>query len=292
MAGRVISDSDRDVLAGLGIDPDTLGTTTTEVRMEDRDTYIPIKGLPSGGRFYKTPNGLPVTLKAMPFKVEDAIALHAMQDEENHEVIDDVFRKRIRGVPPEELLEMDRRYILGWMREQTFAKAPLRRSFNCPNCNKTNLHRIISISDFATYYLPADVSEPEFDLPEAEIRVKLKFERRKDIIRVKDYIKSFEGFRQITPADVRNFRIASLIAGKSLETALEFMADLSVIDYSVLTTQFDRCNMGMTEVAAVKCDNEKGECDHVNLVHIPFRREYYLPRIGSDMVDEGEGVII
>ena len=290
MAGKILGESDKDILSSLGIDPTTLGLSNPEVRIEDNDVYIPIRGIPSGNKNYRNQMNIPITVKGMPFKVEDTIALYAMQDEENHEVIDDVLRRRIRGVSPEELLEMDRKYILGWMREQTFVKAPLRRTFVCSKCGHVHYHKAIPLSSFVTYYLPDNVNEPEFDLPEAEIRIKLRFERRRDVIRVKEYIKSFEGFRKITPSDVKTFRIASVIAGKSLETALEFMADLSVIDHAVLTTQFDRCNMGMTDIAQIECENDKEECGHINLIHIPFRGEYFIPRIGPDLVDQGESI--
>lgn len=291
MGGRVIGDQDREILASMGIDPDTLGATSVqEVRIEDNDLYLPIKGLPSGGKLYRNQMGIPITIKGMPFKVEDTTALAAMKDEENHEVVDDVFRKRLKGVQPEELLEMDRKYILAWMREQTFQRAPLRRTFACSHCGHVNLHRIVELKDFVKYVLPDGVSEPEFDLPESNKRVKLRFERRRDVIRVRDYIKQFENYRRITDADVKRFRIASLIDGKSLETALEFMAELSPIDNAVLNTQFDRCNMGMTDIAALNC--EKEECENTNLVPVPFRSEYFVPRIGPDLVDQGESIAI
>ena len=293
MAGKVINESDSEVLSQLGIDPNTLGISNiNEIRLEENDIYIPIRGLPSGGKLYRNQMNLPITIKAMPFKVEDSIALHAMQDEENHEVIDDVFRKRVKGASPEELLEMDRKYILAWMRDQTFQKAPLRRTFSCSRCGHVNMHRIIELKNFVTYYLPDGVNEPEFDLPDSQQRIKLKFERRKDVIRVKEYIRSFEGFRKIKPEDVKMFRIASLIAGKSIESALELIASLSVVDYSVLNTQFDRCTMGMTDISAIECNNDKEECGHINLIPIPFRNEYFIPRIGPDMVDQGESIAI
>jgi hypothetical protein len=289
MAGKIL-DSDRDILEGLGIDPDTLGRANAPVNvsLEDSDIYLTLKNLPSGSRYYRSQSGFPISIKAMPLKVEDAIALQAMQDSENHEVIDDVFRKRVRGVPPEELLEMDRKYILAWMREQTFLKAPLRRTFTCESCGHLNHHAHIPLNAFVTYRLPDDVNEPEFDLPESGKHVKMRFERRRDILNVKEYVKQFEGYRVITPTDTKHFRIAASIVGKSIETALEFMADLSVIDFSVLSTQFDKCNMGMTEIAAVECG--KGECGHINLIHIPFRGEFFIPRLRPDLVDEGQSV--
>lgn len=291
MGGRVINDQDREVLNQLGINPDTLGSSQIqEVRLEDSDLFLPIKGLPSGGKLYRNSLNIPITIKGMPFKVEDTVALAAMKDEENHEVIDDVFRKRLRGVAPEDLLEMDRKYILAWMRDQTFQRAPLRRTFACSHCGHVNLHRIIDLGNFVKYVLPDGVSEPEFDLPESHKRVKLRFERRKDVINVKEYIKQFENYRRITESDVKRYRIASVFDGKSIESALEFMADLNPIDNAVLTTQFDRCNMGMTDIAAINC--EKEECGNTNLVPVPFRSEYFIPRIGPDLVDQGESVAL
>lgn len=291
MGGRVINDQDREILANMGFNPETLGSTQTpEVRVEDSDLFLPIKGLPSGGKLYRNPMGMPITIKGMPFKVEDTVALAAMKDEENHEVIDDVFRKRLRGVAPEDLLEMDRKYILAWMRDQTFQRAPLRRTFACSHCGHVNLHRIIELTSFVKYVLPDGVSEPEFDLPVSNKRIKLKFERRKDVINVREYIKQFENYRRITEVDVERFRIASVFDNKSIESALEFMAALDPVDNAVLTTQFNRCNMGMTDMVAINC--EKEECGNTNLVHVPFRSEYFVPRIGPDLVDQGESLAL
>lgn len=292
MGGRVLGDNDREILQQLGFNPDTLGSGDEgpTIRVEDNDLFLTIKGLPSAGRLYRNSMDIPIAVKGMPFKVEDTVALSVMKNEDDHEVIDDVFRKRLKGVKPEDLLEMDRKYILAWMRDQTFQRAPLRRSFACSHCGHVNLHRIIELTNFVKYVLPDGTSEPEFDLPVSARRVKLRFERRRDVIRVMEYIKQFENYRRITPTDVKRFRIASLIDGKSLETALEFMAELDPVDNAVLTTQFDKCNMGLTDMAAINC--EKEGCEATNLIHIPFRDEYFVPRIGPDLVDQGESIAI
>lgn len=286
--GGVLGDS-FDELSKAGFDPAMLnalrGSEHLEVRVEDKDVYVEIGGLPSGGRYYKNGMGVPVKLKGMPLKTQDVVALEAMKNSEDSEVIDAVISRRLKGVNPEDLLEMDRKYILAWLREQTFIRAPLRTTFTCEDCGSINSGSIVNLSDFLVYRLPDNIDEPSFDLPECEERVSLRFERRKDVKRVEEYLKKFASLREVTKGEIKIYRIASVIKGMSLDSAVEFINELSTIDFAVLNTKYEECNMGFSHMAIIKC--EKEECEHPNLIHIPFRPEYYLPRIGPDLVHKG-----
>ena len=292
MAGRkprsgVVDTSEQ--LKAAGIDPNMLKSLQNnpdllEVRVADKDIYIEIKGLPSGGRFYKNNIGVPVRIKGMPLKVIDANGLEYARETEDQDVIDDVMARRITGVAPEDLLEMDRKYIIAWLREQSFLKAPLRRTFECQGCGHINSGVEIRLDNFLTLKLPDDAVMPKFDLPERQERVNLRFERRKDQKRVEDHIRKFSSLREISEAEIKLYRIASVIEGMSIETAMEFIHELSLIDYAVLNTKFEECNLGLNNVALIKC--EKEECGHVNAIHIPFRNGYFIPRIGPDLVDK------
>lgn len=271
---------DLNMLAALQGQPDLL-----EVKVADKDIHIEIKGLPSGGRFYKNNVGMPMKIKGMPLKVIDAIGLESARNDEDQDIMDDVIARRVIGVSPEDMLEMDRKYVIAWLREQSFQKAPLRRTFQCEECGHINHQRIISLSDFLIYNLPDNATPPEFDLPERQERIKLRFERRKDQKRVEDYMRKFSSLREVKESEIRLYRIASVIEGMSMDSAMELINELSLIDFSVLNTKFDECNMGFSNIALVKC--EKEECGHANPIHIPFRDRYFIPRIGPDLVDKG-----
>lgn len=271
---------DLNMLAALQGQPDLL-----EVKVADKDIHIEIKGLPSGGRFYKNNVGMPIKIKGMPLKVIDAIGLESARNDEDQDIMDDVIARRVIGVSPEDMLEMDRKYVIAWLREQSFQKAPLRRTFQCEECNHINHQRIISLSDFLIYNLPDNANPPEFDLPERQERIKLRFERRKDQKRVEDYMRKFASLREVEKSEIKLYRIASVIEGMSMDSAMELINELSLIDFSVLNTKFEECNMGFSNIALVKC--EKEECGHANPIHIPFRDRYFIPRIGPDLVDKG-----
>lgn len=256
-----------------------------EVKVADKDIHIEIKGLPSGGRFYKNNMGMPIKIKGMPLKVIDAIGLESARIGEDQDIMDDVIARRVIGVSPEDMLEMDRKYVIAWLREQSFQKAPLRRTFQCQECNHVNSLREISLSDFLIYNLPDGATPPEFDLPERQERIKLRFERRKDQKRVEDYIRKFSSLRTVEESEIKLYRIASVIEGMSMDTAMELINDLSLIDFAVLNTKFEECNMGFSNIAFVKCEQE--ECGYANPIHIPFRDHYFIPRIGPDLVDKG-----
>lgn len=285
-----VLDTSFDQLKAAGVDTNMLNsiqgnTELLEVRVADKDIHVEIKGLPSGGRFYKNNVGIPIKIKGMPLKVVDAIGLESARSGEDQDIMDDVIARRVIGVAPEDMLEMDRKYVIAWLREQSFQKAPLRRTFQCQECNHVNHLKEIKLTDFLIYNLPDDATPPEFDLPERQERIKLRFERRKDQKRVEDYIRKFASLREIKESEMRLYRIASVMEGMSIETAMELISELSLIDFSVLNTKFDECNMGFTNVAFLKC--EKEECGHPNPIHVPFRDRYFIPRIGPDLVDKG-----
>lgn len=260
-------------------------TDLLEVRVSDKDIHIEIKGLPSGGRFYINNVGMPMKIKGMPLKVVDAIGLESARAGEDQDIMDDVIARRVIGVSPEDMLEMDRKYVIAWLREQSFQKAPLRRTFQCQECGHVNSLREIKLSDFVIYYLPENATPPEFDLPERQERIKLRFERRKDQKRVEDHLKRFASLREVSEGEMKLYRLASVIEGMSIDSAMEMINELSLIDFSVLSTKFDECNMGFSNVALLKCDKE--ECGHPNPIHVPFRDRYFIPRIGPDLVDKG-----
>lgn len=251
------------------------------------DDFIEIKGLPSGNAFYKNSLGMPIKLRGQPLKVKDILSLNVAKSSGEFEIIDNIIQRRIKGVSVNDLLEMDRLYIMAWLREQSFIRTPLKVNyFKCSECGHQNRDVTISIKDFIIYSLQSGTKDPKFDLPVSQQRVELKYERHGDVKRVINYIKENESFREITDSDAYLFRIASMLKGKSIESGIEFLEKLCPEDFAAINTVVNSMETGITNIAKVKCGKE--ECQHENLIRIPFSGDFYLPKLQPRMVTEEE----
>jgi len=258
---------------------------TISVRPEEKDPYVEIKGLPSGSRYYKNQMGIPVKLKGMPLKVSDAITLEAMDNSGDESLLDDIFKARIKGVDPGQILVGDETYIKAWLREQTFIKTPLVRSFECDKCGHFNESRIITSNDFIVYYLPENITDPmTCILPISQKEVKIRFMRRHDRVRIENHVRENDFMRKLTIVDTKIYEIASVMYGMSITDATEYIKSLNPTDFAVLNTFFLKMNFGFTEKAFIKC--EKEECGYSSIVPIPFQPGYFLPKIGPDLSNQ------
>lgn len=257
---------------------------TFKVSQVEKDPYVEIKGLPSGGRFYKNSFGIPTKLKGMPLKVRDAIALEAMDHSSDNALLDTIFEKRIQGVNPGDILVADELYILAWLREQTFSRSPLTRSFICDRCDHVNRDKIVTLDDLVILSIPDNITDPMIcKLPISGDEVGLRFMRRKDRVRLSSYV-SENIYRKLEIDDVKILELASIISGKSITDASEYLSDLDPTDFAVLNTFYLKMNFGFTQEAFMKC--EKEECGFSSIIPVPFQSGYFLPKIRPDLSNE------
>ena len=261
-----------------------LAQEVIQTRPMERDPYVEIIGLPSGGKFYKNNFGIPVKLKGMPLKVRDSIALEAMDHSSDNAVLDTIFEKRLQGVSPGDILVGDELYILAWLREQTFSRTPLQRSFYCDRCGHLNQEKIVSINDMIVLNLPDTITDPMIcKLPISGEEVGIRFMRRKDRVRVNNYV-SENIYRKVEIDDIKILEIASVISGMSITTATEFLDNLDPTDFAVINTFYIKMNFGFTQEAFLTC--EKEECGHSSPIPLPFQSGYFLPKIRPDLTNE------
>jgi hypothetical protein len=290
MGGVIHEDSGIDVskLKKAGLDNTAIqnilkanqANDVTLVKQEEKDPFVTIKGLPSGGKFYKNNMGLQMTLKGMPLKVEDALILETMNASEDESLLTQIFERRIRGVNPNDLLLGDEKYLLAWLREQTFIRNPLKVNFICENCQHLNEDIVVTSSDFITYIIPENVKEPYMVPISTGEEIPLRFMRRKDKTRISNYILENDSYRKTTKSDIRKYEIASVMQGVSITDAIEYINDMNIIDFTKLHTAYKKMNFGFTETVVTKC--EKEECGYSNIVPVPFQSGYFLPEIGAN----------
>lgn len=274
-SGGLSDEMIRSILANQS--PDTLN-----VRQVETDSYIEIKGLPSGDRFYKNQMGIPVNIKGMPLKVRDTLSLEAMVNSLDYEVLDDVFSKRIQGVSPGDILIGDEKYIMAWLRESTFQSTPLKTSFRCEKCEHINEDKVVSLSDLVISSLPDNITDPmECILPQSKEAIKIRFMRRKDRIRIENHIRENDSIRKLTPVDLKLYELSSVIYGMSITDAMEMLLNQTPTDFAVINYFFLKMNFGFNEKAMLRC--EKEECGYLSVVPVPFQSGYFLPKIRPDL---------
>jgi hypothetical protein len=255
------------------------------VRPIDRDPFIEIKGLPSGGRYYKNQMGIPTKLKGMPLKVRDAITLEAMGNSLDSALLDNIFEKRLSGVNPGDILVGDELYILAWLREQTFTRTPLIVDYTCDRCEHFNEDKVVSIDDLMVYNLPESITDPmSCVLPISEEEVKIRFMRRKDKVRIANHIKENDSLRTLGKDDIKLYEIASVMFGIGITDAVEKLESMDPHDFAVLNNFYIKMNFGFTQTAFMKC--EKEECGYLNIVPVPFQSGFFLPKIGPDLSNQ------
>ncbi|MCK9428486.1 MAG: hypothetical protein M0R17_00565 [Candidatus Omnitrophica bacterium] len=252
------------------------------VQEVEKDPYIEIGGLPSGGRYYKNQVGIPCKLKGQPLKVRDSIVLEAMENSNDSEVIDDIFKRRIKGVSPGDILIGDELYILAWLREQTFTKTPLRKSFICSKCGHLNEDALVPLDKLMVYYLPASVTDPmSCKLPISGNEIALRFMRRKDKVRIENFVNENLALRKLKIDDAKLLEIASVLHGMGITDGIEMLENLDPTDFAVINNFFIKMNFGFNKSAFLTC--EKEECGFTSIVPIPFQDGYFLPKIGPDL---------
>jgi hypothetical protein len=220
------------------------GQDTVNVKQIETDPYVEIKGLPSGGRFYKNKLGMPINVKGMPLKVRDTLALEAMVNSLDYEVLDDIFSKRIQGVSPGDILVGDEKYIMAWLRESTFQSTPLKTSFMCEKCGHINEEVVVSLDSLVTSTLPNVITDPmECELPISKDIIKIRFMRRKDRVRIENHIRENDNIRKLTQVDIKLYELSSVIFGMGITDALEMLLNLNPTDFAVINTFFLRMNL-------------------------------------------------
>ena len=255
------------------------------VKPVDRDPYIEINGLPSGGRYYKNQFGISSKLKGMPLKVRDSIILETMGNSLDSSLIDTLFSKRLSGVNPGDILVCDELYILAWLREQTFTKTPLLVDYQCDRCGEYHTDKIVTLNDLIIFNIPDHITDPlPCKLPVSGDEIKMRLMRRKDKMRIINHIRENDSLRVLGADDTKIYELASVMFGMGITDAVEYIENLDPHDFAVINTFYSKINFGFTQTAFMKCDKE--ECGYSTIVPVPFQDGYFLPQVGPDLSNQ------
>jgi hypothetical protein len=148
---------------------------------EMTDDTTTITELPSRGKFYEGFQG--VEIKPLTYMDEQRILT---AKDGNVDLVSKLLEKTVEGVSIDELLSMDKMYLLMKVREVSYGDE-YDFSVACPNCS-TDVKASINLSEHLNLnHVPEDLEDPRtFKLPKLGVDVTVRFPRSKDEMLLKD----------------------------------------------------------------------------------------------------------
>ena len=198
------------------------------------DNYWKIKDLPSKYKLY--PEG--TVIRGKPLKVLDVKLLSTIDENNFNEIINDVLKRCVTGINPQDLLVPDKLYIIFWLRANTYKDSGYSVEFSCPKCKKQSSYdfsldtlNVINIKDG---YDP----DKEITLPSGKDKLKFRYQRVKDEFLIEEFVNKEETSVVKFDRDILNIAgVLCSINGDetiTLRKKYDYLIDLNPADYSYI----------------------------------------------------------
>jgi hypothetical protein len=215
-----------------------------------------IVDLPSKGRFYKDFNGLKIT----PLLFEDEQKI-LMSKNKNINPINEIISKCIDGVDVNDLLDVDKLYVLLKIKEISYGP-DYKFDIMCPACG-TNGNSLLPIKDIPVKFIPEDVSDPrEVLLPVLKAKVKIRFLRTYDekyFLKPEDFLTNLYRL------------IVSINDNKDPVFIAKVLKKLHIRDVKTIRNEINSKSYGVDTTFRFECPS----CGHNSIVNIPFDANFF-----------------
>lgn len=215
-----------------------------------------IVDLPSKGRFYKEFNGV----KISPLLFEDEQKI-LMSKNKNINPINEIISKCVEGVSVNDLLDIDKLYILLKIKEISYGP-DYKFSLICPACT-ANTDAVLPINEIPIKYVPEDIMDPrEITLPVLQAKVKLRFLRTFD----ETYFAKPEDF-------LTNLHrlVISINDNKDPVFIAKVLKKLHIRDVKTIRNEINSKQYGVDTTFKFECPS----CGHNSIVNIPFDSNFF-----------------
>jgi len=243
------------------IQKDQVSQAAREAEIEKLFSEVPYESevlvdLPSKGRFYKEFNGL----KISPLLFEDEQKI-LMSKNKNINPINEIISKCIDGVDVNDLLDVDKLYILLKIKEISYGPE-YKFSIMCPACG-ANGQSTLPIKEIPVNYIPEDIPDPkEITLPVLKAKVKLRFLRTRD----EKYFAKNEDFL------TNLYRlIVSINENKDPVFISKVVRKLHIRDVKTIKNEINNKQYGVDTTFRFECPS----CGHNSIVNIPFDSNFF-----------------
>jgi len=266
----------------------TLGTVKSSTGSQSHmpppnETFLEINGLPSGGEFYMS------QMHGQPLRVQDLLLIQSMDGQNIISRFDQIFKRRLWGVDPSEILLVDELFLALWLRATSFEGYNFpAMPFACTSCayeskpdeaefnwgdiswDVSDLEAIKALHEEKGYY--------ETILPKSEIPVKILLRQRKHLAAVQAIIKKdFWDYGKEPSNEYYELLVMSAIldiGATDIKQTAVYLQELSAMDFVFLIKEINKASLDAEAIVNTKCPN----CQEINPVAgYPFRPDIYLP---------------
>lgn len=265
----------------------TLGTvkayaTNTSHMPPPNDTYLEINGIPSAGAFYDA------QIHGQPLKVQDLLLIQSMDEQNLVSRFDQIFKRRLWGIDPGEILLVDELFLALWLRATSFEGYNFpAMPFACTSCgyeakpdeaefNWTDISW--DITDVGEIKKLHENGYHEVTLPKSQIPVRIFLRRRKHLKAVQDIVKKdFWDYNKDPSNEYYELLQMSAIldiGATDIKQTAAYIQELPAMDFVYLIKEINKASMDSEPIVSTKCP----KCQEVNPVKgYPFRPDIYLP---------------
>lgn len=221
------------------------------------DDTLTVLDIPSRGKFYNGFKG--IEIKALTFLDEQNILT---SKDNNNDLVSRLLEKTITGVNVDELLTMDKMYLLMKVREVSYGDS---YDFNitCPQCN-TEVKTSLELSEHLNMnQIPEELEDPrKFKLPKLNVDIEVRFPRNREEI----FLSSPEDFYKNV------YRFVTSIDGKSdpvfISKALKRM---HIRDTKKIMSEINKGEYGVDPKFIFECP----ECSYLETMAVPLDVSFF-----------------
>lgn len=220
------------------------------------ETKMPVD-LPSKGKFYKGFKGASVT--PLLYEDEQRILLARTSD---IDPVDEILFKCVQGVHVDDLLSMDKIYLLLKIKEVSYGPE-YKFSVVCPACKESGDITLDVSKHITINYIPDDLQDPrEVHLPVLNVKATVRFPRNSEL----HYLANWEDSLNNT------YRFVESVNGIAdpifISKALQKM---HIRDRKVIINEINKSNLGVDPKFQYDC----GNCGHNSVMGVPFTASFF-----------------
>tara|TARA_R100001460_G_scaffold84122_3_gene125413 strand:- start:16 stop:825 length:810 start_codon:yes stop_codon:yes gene_type:complete len=221
------------------------------------DEGLSITELPSRGKFYQGFKG--VEVQALTFLDEQKIL---NSKDGNADIVSKLLEKSLKGVNVDDLLAMDKMYLLMKVRETSYGD---NYEFNitCPGCG-SEIKTSLTLSEHLNMtQIPEDFEDPrEIELPKLKAKVQVRFPRSREEIFLKDSDSLYQNLYRFVVS------INGIEDPVFISKALKRM---HIMDVKKLVSEINKAEYGVNPRFIFECP----ECNYTETMAIPMDVSFF-----------------
>ena len=229
--------------------------------------YQLVEGLPSCGKFYKS--GTKIYSRAL--KVIELKKLASMDGDNFNDVIRSVLKDSVIGVAVDDIILVDKLYLILWQRANTFGKEKFEVNFVCPECGEESTYGF-DMSCVSIKGIPEDCgADVEYKIGEDTVTL--------DMIRIKDEA-MMEHLAEGVDRDIFTMAVRlHTLNGKELkkEEAYNYITNMNPECFMQLVDVMNKADVEVKPNLTVDCKKCGGRVE----IPLSFRGNFFLPKYSA-----------